>query len=228
MIELNQVGIRIDGLSILENVSLKIEENNIYVLFGENGSGKTTLMKTIAGMMPIDAGTIHKNPAYTSGDFIYIGDEPILYDELTGKEHIDFCYSLFRSSFDKDEIGRMAALFQIDVHLTKKVKDYSLGMKKKLQLLCVFISEARVLLLDEFISGLDVYSLELIEGILKEFAAKEGHAIIFCSHILEFSERVGNVFLQISGGRITDQFDGDSIQVDQNRLKDSMKPKVER
>lgn len=223
MIKLEQVSIDIDGTSILNEVNVELEENFIYVLFGENGSGKTTLMKTIAGMMNYDKGTIRKSKSLAPQDFIYIGDEPILYDELTGKEHIDFCYSLFQSSYEKDEVNRLANQFQIEQHLHKKIKDYSLGMKKKMQLLCVFISQARVLLLDEFISGLDVHSLGLLKVILKEFATKEGHSIIFCSHILEFSEEIGDVFIRIQGGEIVDKFDKDTFMAQRIALKEMFK-----
>lgn len=223
MIKLEQVSIYIDGISILDEVNVEMKESHIYVLFGENGSGKTTLMKTIAGMIDYDKGTIHKENSLALQDFVYIGDEPILYDELTGKEHIDFCYSLFQSSYEKYEVDKLTKQFQIDQHLHKKIKDYSLGMQKKLQLLCVFISQARVLLLDEFISGLDVHSLDLLKKILKDFTMKKGHSVIFCSHILDFAEEVGDVFIQIRDGKIVDKFDKVTFKAQRIELKEMIK-----
>jgi ABC-2 type transport system ATP-binding protein len=206
----------IDGKIILDNITFELFENEVIVLLGENGSGKTTLMKIISGLLAADNETVQHN---LYAEYVYVGDNPVLYEELTGMEHLNFCSSLFNCEGKMEETLALAADLHLTEHLHNRVINYSLGMKKKLQLLCVFMKEPKVLLLDEYISGLDANSLTLLKRILREYVKKKSNSIVFCSHILDFSEELGDKFFLLNKGKLISRINKQQLVDEYGSLK---------
>lgn len=177
---------------ILNNVSFTFEEGKIYGLIGRNGVGKTTFFNCLNEDTPIDSGTfkiieddIEKTLQTT--DIGYVLSNPIVPEFLTGKEFLQFFLEI-----NKDKIENMKTLdeyFDL-VKLDKEdqdklLKEYSHGMKNKMQMLINFIANAKVLLLDEPLTSLDIIVQDEMKKLFKKM--KQNHIIIFSTHILELA-----------------------------------------
>lgn len=201
LIQVKDLTKKIKEQIILNNISFSLMEGRITVLLGPNGSGKTTTLKILSKLMKYDNGQIILNEniqdEYT--DIMLVFDEPILYEELTGIEHIEFNSQLFNINLKKENIEEYLDLFQMKEYIYSPISTYSLGMKKKLQLLCTMINNPKVLLMDEYISGLDPTSLYNIKNILKRYV-KKGNSIVLSTHMLDVAERFCDDVLMINNG----------------------------
>lgn len=195
----------INSKPILNNIDFTLEKGKIVVLLGPNGSGKTTLLKALNGLIKIKEGQITDNKKQV--DFlnksILVFDEPVLYEELTGMEHIHFIMEL--NSYDykkqKEQISYMIQQFELKPYMNKLIGTYSLGTKKKIQFLCALLCKSDIILMDEYISGLDPQILYSVKKIMREYV-KEGHTILLSTHMLDMAEKFCDDVILINEGRV--------------------------
>ncbi|HEY9061007.1 MAG TPA: ABC transporter ATP-binding protein [Pseudobacteroides sp.] len=193
---------------VLDNVSLSIENGQIYGLIGPSGAGKTTLVKIMVGMEKTDVGTAHvldrKMPNLEVMQNIgYMAQSDALYSELTGEENLKFFASLFKinKSDQKKRIAYVAELANLTDHLKKKVSAYSGGMKRRLSLGIALIQNPSVLILDEPTVGIDP---ELRLGIWNELYRlknSEGKTIIITTHVMDEALKC-DVLAMIRDGKV--------------------------
>lgn len=187
----------IDDKIIINNVTCEIKKGRIAVLLGPNGSGKTTLLKLIKGLIPCDEGDIEVNNS------VLVLDEPVLYEELTGNEHIAFITQLVekKKKVDSKFVKDMIDMLDMKAYLNKLIATYSLGTKKKLQLICALISQPDVVLMDEYISGLDPKILYTVKNVMREYV-KQGKIIILSTHMLDMAEKFCDDVILLNEGKI--------------------------
>lgn len=187
--------------NVLKDVSFEILEGQMVALLGVNGAGKTTLFRCLSGLALIDSGSIQidRDKIVRKQDILYVFDEPVLYETLTGEEQLKFVLDINDIKFNKNEIDELIEKFQITSFRNKKIEGYSLGMKKKVQLMCAMAIKPKILLLDEYVSGLDPISLKQVEKILKEYVC-EGNTVILSTHILDIAERLCESVLFMQDG----------------------------
>lgn len=182
----------------LTDVSLEVQEGEIFGFIGPNGSGKTTTIRILLGMLRSTSGEayvfgqdswkhaveLHKRIAYVPGDVS-------LWDNLTGGEVIDLFIKL-RGAKEAPYRDEMIELFGLDP--TKKCRAYSKGNRQKVALVSAFAIDADLYILDEPTSGLD----PLMEQIFKDHVRKlkdQGKTVLLSSHILseveQLCDRVG-------------------------------------
>lgn len=189
---------------VLDNLSFSIEENQIIALVGPNGSGKTTLLNIITGLEEADDGEIkilnmsNKNPDVFK-EIAYMQDNSVLYDYLTGYDHLQFIGDV--QSLTKDQIISTAERVGIKSYLNKKVGKYSLGMKQHLLLTMALLNQPKLLILDEPLNGLDPTSVIRVRQILQDIH-KEGTAILLSSHNLSEIDRVTSNILFLKNGNL--------------------------
>lgn len=177
--------------TVLENINFTFEQGKIYGLLGRNGSGKTTLLSCLDDLIPFESGVFFlENDDGTREplDDTNIGlvlTEPRIPEFLTGYEFIkSFMEICHINETDKiDEYFELISISEKDRH--KLIKEYSMGMKNKLQILMFLILKPKVLLLDEPLTSFDVIVAAEIKDLLKEM--KKDHIIIFSTHILELA-----------------------------------------
>lgn len=188
----------------LDNINLSIYTGHIYALIGENGAGKTTLMRIISGLIGSDNGKMELK----SKNIGALIEKPAFYPGLTAKENIKII-SLMRSTLIEKEIVELAMKFGIwENH--KKVKNYSLGMKQKLDIILALIGKPQLLVLDEPLNGLDPKSTIQIRKLLSDLREK-GITILISSHILDELFRVATDYIFISQGTIKKNFTYEEI-----------------
>lgn len=188
-------------ITILNDVSLNVKEGEIIGLIGPSGSGKTTLVKSIMGMEKIDKGEIQvlsvKIPNLSVLNNIgYMAQSDALYEELTGKENLEFFAKLFRLSKIeiKDRIEYTSKLVNLENELSKRVSNYSGGMKRRLSLAISLIQDPKLLILDEPTVGIDPKLRFSIWKELKNLKA-QGKTIIITTHVIDEAEKCDKLAL---------------------------------
>lgn len=175
---------------VLKDISYTFESGKIYGLLGRNGAGKTTFFNCLNQDILCNGGS-----AYLDGengknllnpkDIGYVLSTPIVPEFLTGREFLKFYLDIHKDKNDKS-IDDYFSLVQLSVaDQNKLLRDYSHGMKSKMQLLIHIISNPKVILLDEPLTSLDIVVQDEMKKLLKEL--KKDHIIIFSTHILEIA-----------------------------------------
>jgi len=177
---------------VLKNIDFNFEKGKIYGLLGRNGVGKTTFFNALNEDITINKGQFYLTDEYgknklNPNDIGYVLSTPIVPEFLTGREFLKFFLDINESKIEN--LQDIDYYFDL-VKLTKEdqnhlLKEYSHGMKSKIQMLVNIISNPKVILLDEPLTSLDIVAQEEMKKILKSL--KEDHIIIFSTHILELA-----------------------------------------
>ncbi len=178
--------------TVLQDIDFTFEEGKIYGLIGRNGAGKTTFFNCLNEDVEIDKGEVILNDDYgknklKTDDIGYVISTPTVPEFLTGKEFLTFFLEINKEKLkDEKTIEEYFKLVKINEQdQDKLLKEYSHGMKNKMQMLINFIANPKVLLLDEPLTSLDVVVQEEMKQLLKNM--KKGHILIFSTHILEIA-----------------------------------------
>lgn len=193
----------------IDDISLQIDDGDIYGFIGPNGAGKSTTIKCIVGIHGYDSGdilldgfSIKKNPIEAKMKMAYVADNPELYEHLTGIQYIDFVCNIYGVGEQKNElISKYANLFQIEDRLSDPIKTYSHGMKQKIALISALVHSPKLLILDEPFVGLDPKASYDLKEIMRDLCSK-GTMIFFSSHVLEVVEKFCNKIAIIKDGKI--------------------------
>ena len=176
-----------------DHLTFEVYQGEIFGFLGANGAGKTTLIKSIAGIISFDSGTITfdghtiaKEPLEFKKQLAYIPDHPDLYETLSGRQFIDFIADAFNVSLERRNqlIGKYAAEFEMLDSLDKPISSYSHGMKQKVTIIAALVHEPKLWLLDEPLTGLDPDSIYQVKECMRQHAAK-GNIVMFSSHIID-------------------------------------------
>ena len=177
---------------VLKDIDFTFEEGKIYGLIGRNGAGKTTFFNCINEDIEKDRGKFILSDQYGENelkteDIGYVISTPTVPEFLTGKEFLTFFLEINKDKITEpktiDEYFDLVKINKEDQD--KLLKDYSHGMKNKMQLLINFIANPKVLLLDEPLTSLDIVVQEEMKQVLKNM--KKDHILIFSTHILELA-----------------------------------------
>lgn len=195
----------------LKDVSVTINRGDIYGLIGGNGAGKTTLIRIIAGLVKPTSGHItlagDTEPAKLALRRSRMGcivETPALYLNMTALDCMKATCLIFgRSSNKASELLEIMGLSDVG---SKRVGNFSLGMKQRLSLAQTMITEPEILILDEPTNGMDPYGISEIRKYLKHLAADKGVTILVSSHILSELQMLATRFGIIEHGVIIDQF----------------------
>lgn len=201
IVKVSNVLKKYSNTTVLKNINLTVKEGEIIGLIGPSGSGKTTLIKLIMGMEKIDSGFIQvlneKIPNLQVLNFIgYMAQSDALYEELNGKENLEFFCKLFNLSKSKikERIQYTSKLVNLENDLSKKVSNYSGGMKRRLSLALALIQDPKLLILDEPTVGIDPKLRFSIWNELKALKS-EGKTIILTTHVIDEAEKCDKLAL---------------------------------
>ncbi|HXA43290.1 MAG TPA: ABC transporter ATP-binding protein [Candidatus Solibacter sp.] len=200
-IEVNGVTKTFKDLRALDGASLRIETGEIYGLLGPNGAGKSTLIRTLAGLLTADSGTVkvlgHTMPDLAALDQIgYMTQQPALYPDLSVEENVRF----FAALYGREDDGVQAALELVDLASRRQsiVATLSGGMRTRCSLACAVVHKPRLLVLDEPTVGIDPQLRAEIWGKLGEMAA-DGVTVVVSSHVMDEAERCQRLCLMRAG-----------------------------
>ena len=192
---------------VLQNINFTFEEGKIYGLIGRNGVGKTTFFNALNEDIDITSGNINLlddngNNKLSSNDIGYVISTPIVPEFLTAKEFLKFFIEINKDEIeDIKDLDYYFDLVKIDKDdQDKLLKEYSHGMKNKMQILINFISNSKVLLLDEPLTSLDIVVQDDMKKLLKQM--KKKHIIIFSTHILEIAMDLCDEIVILNNGKL--------------------------
>lgn len=177
---------------VLKGINFSFEKGKIYGLLGRNGAGKTTLFNCVSEDIKADDGkiTVEENGMerdINSADIGYVLSTPVVPEFLTAGEFLKFFLDINKP--EKSNPQAMDEYFDLmkiaPEDRNKLMKDYSHGMKNKMQMLVNFIADPAILLLDEPLTSFDVVVADEMKQLLRSL--KEEHIIIFSTHILELA-----------------------------------------
>lgn len=195
-----------DSNRIFENVNFEFKKGKIYGLLGRNGSGKTTLFNCLDNLIKYDKGKayiLNDDETKEELDCNNLGlvlTEPMIPEFLTGYEFIKTYMEINKP----EELDKIEEYFKL-ISLEKKdqdklIKDYSMGMKNKIQILMCLISKPKIILLDEPLTSFDVIVAAEIKEMLKSL--KKDHIIIFSTHILELATNLCDEIVVINNKKL--------------------------
>lgn len=206
MIKIRNIGKKTDNNWRIREISFSCKKGEVVGIVGNNGAGKTTLLKVLSGTLKKDIGEIE----ILNGNCIEtmigkIGSCITLdsgYKNMTAKENLEYIATLSGNINHKD-IKKM--LEELDINIPKKVEEFSLGMKVRLNLAMTLIKKPEVLILDEIFNGLDPSGQEKMKQIIVNYV-KEDKIVLVSSHNLNDIEEISDKILIMKKGRIVYQF----------------------
>lgn len=197
-------------LPVLKNISFDLNDGELVGLIGLNGAGKSTTIKHVIGLMEpfegkitVDGKTLKEDPSLYRKKIGFIPETPLLYDELTLKEHIE----ITAMAYDIDvstAMGRATPLldkFRLTDRLEWFPSDFSKGMKQKVMIVCAFIIDPSLYIIDEPFLGLDPIAIRDLIKMMEE-KKKAGASILMSTHVLSSAERICDTFVIIDNGEV--------------------------
>ena len=195
----------IDGRAILNDVTLRVKQGEIYGFLGANGAGKTSLMKTLYHIITPDAGTITllgervetgNHPVFSRiGSII---ESPIFYQHLSARENLELHCGYMGAGYER--IGETLVMLGLSETNGKMVGKFSLGMKQRLAIARAFLTRPELLILDEAINGLDPQGILEVRELLQQINREYHTSILISSHILDELSKIADTIGIIDHG----------------------------
>lgn len=204
---LNNIVKSFEEKQVLKNACFTFEKGKIYGLLGRNGAGKTTLFNCLAGELKMDSGTAvvvdgESEKQLEAEDIGYVFSTAILPEFLTGYEFIKFFIDINKEKitldYTIDDYFNLLKIDETDRH--RLIKNYSHGMKNKVQMMMFLIAKPPVILLDEPLTSLDVVVALEIKKILRDI--RKDHIIIFSTHILQLATDLCDEIVALNDGEL--------------------------
>lgn len=199
--------------SVLNNISFKFKEGEIYCIVGKNGAGKSTLFNLIASFIKPDSGKIKfDNSIYSALPIAirqklgFMSDVSSLIEELNVYQYLSLIGQFYNipNKNRKERIIKLLNYFFRDNHkfiAKSKINSFSTGMKKKLEICAASLHLPDILILDEPFSGIDPIAAQDIITFLSQY--REAHrTIIFSSHNLDYIEKVNPILIILDNASI--------------------------
>ena len=218
-----------DKKQVLKDINFEFEKGKIYGLLGRNGAGKTTLFNCLNEDLEIDSGKFFieedgKQRKMEADDIGYVLSTPNVPEFLTGREFLKFFIDINKKRIKKEKtIDEYFDFMKIEKEdRDRLLKDYSHGMKNKMQMLVNIIASPNVLLLDEPLTSFDVVVAEEMKQMLKEI--KKDHIIIFSTHIMELALDLCDEIVILNKG-ILEEIDKNNLDNEhlKNKIIDALK-----
>lgn len=198
---------------VLKDLNFEIENGELVALIGLNGAGKSTTIKEIIGLLKPTSGTIeiddlslNKSASQYRQKIGFIPESPVLYEELTLREHIEVTAMAYDIPMDvaMQRADKLLKTFRLEKRLDWFPANFSKGMKQKVMIVCAFLIEPSLYIIDEPFLGLDPLAIHALLELLKEEKAK-GKSILMSTHVLSTAEKYCDRFIFLHEGQIKSQ-----------------------
>lgn len=210
ILEVSDLSKKFGDVEALMRVSFSIREGEFYGLLGPNGAGKTTTINIIStitqpdtGFVKINGSDLKNNSMECKKSIGVVPQEIALYNELSAYENLMFWGSLYSNNSDqlKAKIDETLLLMGLSDRKDDKIKTYSGGMKRRINIASALLHSPKILFMDEPTVGIDPQSRNLIFDVLEELH-KKGMTIIYTTHYMEEAERLCDRIAIIDHGNI--------------------------
>lgn len=199
IIEVKNVTKRFNDKLVLDNVSYEVEQGEIFGFIGPNGAGKSTLINIMTSLLTPDSGTIKicgydilKEPIKAKECIGYVPQDLALMEEMNAYDNLEFFGALYglKGKVLKERISEALKVTGLEDSRKQKVKKFSGGMKRRLNLAVAILHHPNVLILDEPTVGVDPQSRNHIFSFVKNICKEWGTTVIYTSHYMEEIEEL--------------------------------------
>ena len=210
MLEVRNLRKTFGSLVAVDDVSFSVLPGRLTGLLGPNGAGKTTTVSIITGLLTPERGQVLVGGSALSGDtdpgkrrIGVVPQDIALYDELSARDNLRFFGALYDMSGTALDRAMTEALTLVGLadRARDRVKTFSGGMKRRLNLAAGLLHDPDILLLDEPTVGVDPQSRNAIFENLEELK-RRGKALLYTTHYMEEAERLADRIVVIDGGRV--------------------------
>lgn len=209
-LEINNLVGGYSQLPVLKDISFDVQPGELVGLIGLNGAGKSTTLNHIIGILRPFSGsislnglTLQKEPEEYKKQIAYVPEAPILYDELTLREHIELTIMAYHLDRNQawEKANKLLKIFRLDNKLDWFPANFSKGMKQKVMICCAFMTDAKLLIVDEPFYGLDPLAVHDLLNLIEE-KKEEGVAVLMSTHVLDTAQRYCDRFVLLADGKI--------------------------
>ncbi|CEI84052.1 ABC transporter ATP-binding protein [Oceanobacillus oncorhynchi subsp. incaldanensis] len=196
--------------NVLHDISFDLNKGEIVGLIGLNGAGKSTTIKHIIGLMQpkkgevqVEGKSFQDDPEGYRNQMAYIPEMPILYDELTLYEHLRLtamAYGIEEEVFEQ-RLPKLLKEFRLEKKLNWFPVHFSKGMRQKVMIMCAFLIEPPLYIVDEPFVGLDPLGIQSYLQMMDSMK-KQGAGVLMSTHILATAERYCDRFLILHDGKL--------------------------
>ncbi|HEL2737659.1 TPA: ABC transporter ATP-binding protein [Streptococcus suis] len=210
MLEVKNVTGGYVNIPVLKDVSFSVKDGELVGLIGLNGAGKSTTIKEIIGLLTpyqgqilIDGQGLAQAPEIYRKKIGFIPETPSLYEELTLKEHLEIVAMAYGLSWEETwgRTEKLLKLFRLNEKLDWYPVNFSKGMKQKVMIICAFMVEPSLLIVDEPFLGLDPVAIADLITLLEEEKSK-GTSILMSTHVLDSAEKMCDSFVILHQGQV--------------------------
>lgn len=217
----DSLSLTIKNRTILDNVQFKVQRGTITAIMGHNGAGKSSTLKSIMGIIEPEQGNIYINDVQLKDDnlqykrqFAYIPEEPILLEEFTVHQFLQFYATLYE--VDEKDFNCRAEYYLTSFDMMDRAHDFpedlSKGMRQKVNIIASLIVDVPLLIIDEPFIGLDDKASTFLISELKKKAG-DGTTILLTSHQIEKIKEICDRYIILKNGRVQDQGDISSLRL---------------
>jgi len=211
IIEVKNLTKKFDDILAVDNISFNVAQGEIFAFLGPNGAGKTTTIKMFTTLSQATSGKILINgfdPATQPDDvrrsFGIIFQDPSLDDELTAFENLEFHGVLYDvpKKVRRERISELLRIVELENRRDDLVKEFSGGMKRRLEIARGLLHHPKIIFLDEPTLGLDPQTRNHLWSYIKDMNEKEGITVFFSTHYMAEAEKMANRIAIIDNGKI--------------------------
>lgn len=195
---------------VIKDISFEVQNGELMGLIGLNGAGKSTtinhvigLMRPMHGRISLDEIDLSTKPTEYKSKLAYIPEMPILYDELTLKEHIELTIKAYEMDHEQawQSANELLKTFRLDNKLNWFPANFSKGMRQKVMIVCAFMTNADLYIVDEPFLGLDPLAIDDLLTVINEKKQK-GASILMSTHVLDTAEKYCDRFALLNEGQL--------------------------
>jgi ABC-2 type transport system ATP-binding protein len=211
MIRVQHLVKKFGDFTAVDNISFEVARGEIFAFLGPNGAGKTTTIKMLTTLLAPTSGTLEidgLNPARQQHEvrtrFGIVFQDPSLDQDLTAWENLDLHGALYHvpRKVRRERAGTLLKLFELWDRKDSPVKQFSGGMKRRLEIARGFLHTPKILFLDEPTLGLDPQSRNQLWTHVKNLNQREGVTVFLTTHYMDEADRVAQRIAVIDHGRI--------------------------
>lgn len=197
-------------IPVLKGISFQVKPGELVGLIGLNGAGKSTtinhvigLLRPFSGEITLNGINIQQDPVDYKKQIAYVPETPILYDELTLREHIELTIKAYSLNTEEAWIRarKLLKTFRLDNKLDWFPANFSKGMKQKVMICCALMTNAKLLIVDEPFYGLDPLAVHDLLELIEE-RKKAGTAVLMSTHVLDNAQRYCDRFVLLANGNV--------------------------
>lgn len=217
-------------IPVLKDINFEVRAGELVGLIGLNGAGKSTTINHIIGLLTpqkgkvtIDGQTIYQDSEAYKKQIAYIPELPVLYPELTLREHINLTIMAYRLDAKKawESANKLLKTFRLANKLDWFPDNFSKGMKQKVMIVCAFLTDAQLYIIDEPFLGLDPLATDDLLKLIDE-RKRAGAGVLMSTHVLDTAEKYCDRFVLLHGGQVQTQGDMASLRNQNPNLGNSL------